>query len=173
MQATIITAAKGEGKTSFLRAHVRALIGSGRSVGGIAAPAVFEGDQRVGYDLIDLRTGHRRALCRVGDPREARPHAGAYRFDEGAISEGNTAITSAVRDGLEVIAIDEIGPLQFRGQGWAPALQLALEECEVRQELLIVARPALVEELANRFPSAVWATARRISPPWPASDRES
>ena len=173
MEVTIITAAKGDGKTSFLRAHVRALVGSGLSVGGIAAPAVFEGDQRVGYDLIDLRTGRRRALCRVGDPGGARPHAGAYHFDEGAIGEGNAAITSAVRDGLEVIAIDEIGPLEFRGQGWAPALQLALEKCEGTRELLIVVRPGLVDELASRFPSAVWATARRISPPWPARDRES
>jgi nucleoside-triphosphatase THEP1 len=69
---------------------------------------------------------------------------------------------------LDVIAIDEIGPLEFDGKGWALALATALQEIRSEQELVVVVRPSLVGKLSTRFPSALWATARRVSPPWPS-----
>ena len=138
-------------------------------MGGIASPAVFEDNQRIGYDLIDLRRGDRRALARMTSPEDAALAVGVYRFDETAVTAGNAAITGAVRDRLDIIVIDEVGPLEFRGQGWAPGLELALRECGSEQELIVVVRPSLVDELPARFPSPAWATAERISPPWPSS----
>ncbi len=181
MPVNILTANRGEGKTSFLREYAACAAGRGRSVGGIASPAVFEHDQRIGYDWIDLRSGSRRRLARVVSPEVSVPSVGVYHFDDRAVAEGNAAIIAAVRDGFEVIAIDEVGLLEFRGAGWAPALEFALREIGPAQELLVAVRPALVAELPVRFPSPLWATVRRESHcrvragsgDRPAGDRES
>lgn len=169
MGVKILCAAKGAGKTTFLRQQVANLAALGRSVGGIAAPAVFEHNRRKGYDLIDLRRGSRRPLARLRSSHEARPFIGGYEFDEAAIAAGNATIIAAVHDGLDVIAIDEVGPLEFEGKGWAPALEVALRDCRSTQELIVVVRPALMDELARRFPSREWAAASHVSPPWPTS----
>ncbi len=169
MGITIVSAGKGEGKTTFLCESAARLAALGRTVGGIASPAVFEDDQRVGYDLLDLRVGHRRRLAQVAKAPIVTPTVGMYRLGDAAVTEGNISVISAVRDRLDVIILDEVGPLEFRGGGWAPALEVALRECLPGQELIVVVRPSLVEELPDRFPSALWDSAERISPPWPAS----
>ncbi|MCK4341732.1 MAG: DUF2478 domain-containing protein [Phycisphaerae bacterium] len=167
MSVTIISAAQGGGKTTFLREQVAKLKARGRSVGGIVSPAVFENEQRVGYDLIDLRNNERRPLARVIVTPGLSPTVGRYQFDKTAIAAGTDAIVASVRDRFDVIAIDEVGPWEFEGGGWAPALELALKECTPRQQLIVVVRPTLVNKLAVRFPSPLWSAATRISPPWP------
>ena len=168
MAVKIFSAACGGGKTSFLYEYAAHAAKCGRSVGGIASPAVFEDGQRIGYDLVDLRYGSRCCLARVVSSSDAAATVGVYRFDDAAIAKGNAAIISAVRDGLGIIAIDEVGPLEFDGKGWARAFDVALRECSAKQELIVVVRSSLVDELANRFPSPVWAAAVHVSPPWPA-----
>jgi nucleoside-triphosphatase THEP1 len=169
MGVTIVSAAKGEGKTSFLREQLARMADSGRSVGGIAAPVVFHNGCRIGYDLIDLRHGSRWSLARTVTSHRAAPDVGMFKFDEAAVSAGNAAVVAAVEDGLDVIAIDEVGPLEFDGKGWAPALSFALRECETCQDLIVTVRRSLVDELLNRFPSHLWETAQRVSPPWPST----
>ena len=172
MSIVLVSAPRGAGKTSFIRDYVAQQADRGQSVGGIASPVVFENEQRIGYDLIDLRHGNRRLLARVATFDQVAPTVGVFQFDDAAVTEGNAAICSAVRDGLEVIAIDEVGPLEFRGRGWAPALEFALRECGPKQELIIVARPSLTEGLPARFASPTWANARHVSPPWPSLSRK-
>lgn len=167
MALTILCAARGEGKTTFLQQQVEALASCGRSIGGIAAPAVFGADERLGYDLVDLRNGQRRPLARRVVAPDARPTVGGYAFDAQAINEGQAAIMAAIRQHTQVIAIDEIGPLEFDGEGWAPALEAALHECTPAQTLIITVRPTLVDKLPIRFPAPLWAQAQRFSPPWP------
>ncbi len=167
MSVTIITGERGAGKTGYLSGYVAAAKARGRSVGGVLAPAVFQGGQRSGYDLVDLRTGARWPLARVVRPGSGTALVGVYHFDDTALREGNWSILTALAEGADIIAIDEVGPLEFRGDGWAGALQSALEQCGRRQELVVVVRATLVEELSARFPSPRWAEARRIAPPWP------
>lgn len=169
MSIIILSAVKRGGKTTFLRQSAARLAERGRSVGGIASPVVFENGQLVGYDLLDLRTDEQRPLARTGAVDDPALHTGAYRFEGVGVAAGNEAIQSAVRDGLDVIAIDEVGPLEFAGGGWTPGLEFALRKCVAAQELIVVVRPSMVDELPKRFPSPCWATARCIKPPWPES----
>ena len=167
MKVYIVTAGRGEGKTTFVRAYAARMAEGGRSVGGIVCPAILQDGQRIGYDWMDLRCGRQRPLARVVGAPGSGPVVGRYRFDEAAIAEGNAAIMSAVSDDLDVVIVDEIGPLEFRGQGWAPALERVLQTAARTQEMLVVTRPSLVDQLAARFPSPLWVSARRVCPPWP------
>jgi nucleoside-triphosphatase THEP1 len=165
MALTVVCGSRGQGKTTLLRQYAADAAGAGRTVGGIASPAVFEDEQRIGYDLLDLRDGSRRPLARVAASADETPTIGVYKFDAAALAAGNAAIIAAVQEGLDLIAIDEIGRLELDGGGWAPALTFALKACGPQQELIIAVRASLTEELTDRFSSPMWTSARRISPP--------
>lgn len=169
MAVTILSAEKGGGKTSFLLEWVTHLQQRGDSVGGVAQPAVFKQGARIGYDLLDLRSGFRRPLARLAD--QASATVGMYQFDDEVLEKGKEAIVEAAYAELGVIAIDEIGPLEFRGGGWARAIDVALDRSIAARELIVVVRPKLVDQLADRFPSSLWKSARRLTPPWPQVDQ--
>lgn len=164
MDLTVITGERGCGKTTLLREYVDAASHAGRTVGGIASLVVYENGRRLGYDLLDLRRGGRRPLARVVAGPEAGLTVGPFRFEEDALVEGNAAIVAAVEDGLDVVAIDEVGPLEWDGWGWADALTHALRAGQAGQELIVVVRTSLCEKLPDRFPSTLWRTAKRLSP---------
>ncbi len=174
MSITVVSADKGMGKTTFVRRCAERAAERGRRVGGIAAPAVFEDGSRVGYDLLDVGAGTQRPLARLAatsaaqsGPKSCGHRCGVYEFDIEALNKGSNAVIAAIRYPCDVVVIDEVGPLEFRGCGWASALQIALNECGIRQKLVIAVRPALVDELPDRFPSPLWSEARVTSPPWP------
>jgi len=73
-----------------------------------------------------------------------------------------------VRAPCELIVIDEVGPLELREEGLAPAVRTALSELSAAQELVLVVRSSLVQEVMRVFHSALWDSARRIEPPWPS-----
>ncbi len=164
MNVTVITGVRGCGKTTLLREYVDAASRSGRTVGGIASPVVCQDGQRQGYDLLDLRRGVRRSLARIVREPAAAPTIGPFRFEQAALDEGHAAIIAALQDGLDVVAIDEVGPLEWSGQGWADALTRALRAEHGVRELIVVVRASLCERLPDRFPSRLWATAKRLSP---------
>ena len=168
----LVTAGRGDGKTTFLRNYAIWAAGRRLTIGGIASPAVFENGQRVGYDLLDIRRGTARQLARVVASPDLEATVGIYKFDDQAVAEGNAAIVSAMRGQLDVVVIDEVGPLELRGGGWAPALGVALRELVNQQTLIITVRPSLLDELPLGFPSQWWKSANRISPPWPDLDTE-
>jgi len=144
-----------------LRAYAATCVAHGATVGGIASPAVFADGRRAGYDLLDLRTGALRELARIAAPGETAT-VGPYRFDDDAVQAGNAAISAAIAEGLPVVAVDEVGPLELAGGGWAPALVQVLAECDARTELVLVVRTGLVDALEQRFPSPLWAAARLV-----------
>jgi nucleoside-triphosphatase THEP1 len=163
----LVTAGRGEGKTTYVRRYAAARAAGGHTVGGIVSPAVFEGGRRLGYDLLDLRAGSRRPLARKAGPGDGPPTVGIYRFDAAVVADGNAAVMRAVRDGVSIVVIDEVGRLEFQGAGWAPALEFVLGEGGDDLELIITVRSLFVDELPVHFPSAAWGEAGRISPPWP------
>jgi nucleoside-triphosphatase len=163
MTLTVVSAERGRGKTTWVCVYADAAVRAGRTVGGIAAPAMGAGGRRVGYDLLDLRTGRRRPLARTVRSAAEVPTIGEYRFDDAAWAEGEAAVRDAVEAGLNIIVIDEVGPLEMQGRGWAAALTQALAACSAEQELVVVVRTALRDALPERFPSPWWTAARQVT----------
>ena len=158
----IVTGERGAGKTTFVLDCAHRATDAGWRVGGVVAPVVWHDGRRIGYDLVDLRSGTRCVLARTEKRRGCQTNIGPYWFDDDAIERGNAAISTAVTDGLEFIAVDEVGPLEFAGQGWAPGFQEALFIGTPAQTLVVAVRPSLVSELPVRFPSGDWEKARQI-----------
>lgn len=162
MLLTVISGPRGSGKTTRLLQYVRDAAEKGRRVGGVAAPALGDTRPAPGYDLLDLRSGRRRPLARMSESSEVVPTIGLYLFDAAALAEGQALIIAAVEDGLDLIAIDEVGPLEWQGRGWAAALTYALAHGTSRQELVLAVRESHREGLPQRFPSPWWPAAFQI-----------
>jgi nucleoside-triphosphatase THEP1 len=152
----LITGPQGSGKTSFLLALAEELRGQGKTPGGIAAPVVLKGSERIGYDLLDLKTGERVTLARKNvTPTGMR--AGPFAFLPAAIAFGEQALASAAARRTCVIALDEIGPLELAGKGWSPALSALLSSPP--GVLLLVIRPDLIGRVTERWnlkPAHIW-----------------
>jgi len=199
----LLTGDKGSGKTTACRHLVEQARGLGLACAGIVSPARFEGGVKVGIDVLDVRTGERRALAAVdtahvaSEPpgRDALSGAdglpgpirlGPHRFDEAAVARARDLLDTACP--CDVLVVDEIGPLEIeRGEGWANALGVLREGdyrlavAVVRPRLLEAARVALgdlpgtvvVERSVEKDAEPVDDLLASLAAPWPGETRPS
>lgn len=144
----VLTGKSGSGKTSLAQAVVEALRRKGIPVCGILAPGYWEAGQRSGFDIVDLSAGRRTRLAF----REANPKQGAvvpFSFDPEGLKLGRAALRPESWPAGGVMFVDEVGPLELRGGGWANALdQLTANQ---NGPLVLVIREALVDQVTARW----------------------
>lgn len=112
----------------------------GLRVGGVASPRVLAAGTTIGYRVRDLATGEERPLCL--DRLPGIPFRRFFFSPEG-LAFANALIEQAARE-AEVIVVDEVGPLELAGGGFAPGLRAALQS---RALLVLTVRPSLVSEV--------------------------
>jgi nucleoside-triphosphatase len=121
----LLTGNPGVGKTTVLMKAVKALKERGIHVGGMISREVREGETRVGFEILDLTGSRRGWLAHVS--QKNGPQVGKYRVNiEDLNTVGAQAITEAVEK-CEVIAIDEIGPMELFSERFKEAVRKALE----------------------------------------------
>ncbi len=121
----LITGPPGIGKTSTLRRSMKELKKRKYAVGGMICREVREGGVRVGFEIMDLSTGQRGWLAHINQPEG--PRIGKYRVnltDLDAI--GATSILDALQN-ADILAIDEIGPMELSSPAFSNALVKAIE----------------------------------------------
>jgi nucleoside-triphosphatase THEP1 len=137
----ILTGPFGSGKTTACRQLADLAQQRGLDCAGIVCPARFDGTDKVGIDLLNLRTGECHPLAEADNqPSELRTTL--YRFDAEVMAWGATSLDMACP--CDVLIVDEIGPLELeRGQGWVNALDV-LREGQFDLAVVVV-RPSLVD----------------------------
>lgn len=121
----LLTGSPGVGKTSVLLRVVESLKAKGYSVGGMVSREVRSGEVRVGFEISDLGGSRRGWLAHVN--QHSGPQVGKYRVNlEDLNSIGAEAIMKAVQD-CDVIAIDEIGPMELFSGRFREAVSRAIE----------------------------------------------
>jgi nucleoside-triphosphatase THEP1 len=135
-----ITGSRGSGKTTTLLRLADGLRSAGLRVGGVVQPVVHEGDERVGYDALDLESDQRRVLAR----RRActQPDGCGFEFEPDAWSWAAERLRGARRE-CDVLVADELGHLEGDGRGHLPALLEAAAPERARLWLLGVRRDAM------------------------------
>jgi nucleoside-triphosphatase THEP1 len=146
----VLSGPTGSGKTTLALAVVECLRGRGVRVAGILAPGLLDHGRRTGFDIINLATGARAPLAREQqDTPGAHARWSRFAFHDEGLALGRRALgTDAER--AEVIVVDEVGPFELAGGGWAPALD-ALTRFSGR--VVFVVRDSLVEEVTARWGS--------------------
>jgi len=120
-----VTGPSGIGKTSILRRTVKELKNRNYKIGGMFCREVREGGIRVGFEIKDISTGQRGWLAHVA--QSTGPIIGKYHVnltDLDIISGG--AILDAIKN-ADILAIDEIGPMELFSTAFGKALIKAVE----------------------------------------------
>jgi nucleoside-triphosphatase THEP1 len=124
MSVILLVGDRHSGKTSTCRRLAELLRARGASVGGIVAPAIHEADRCVGYDVVDLMTGHSARLAALDGPGVEQ--VGRFHFLADGLALGRAALDNAAESCPRLVIVDEVGPLELAGRGWAAHLdQLA------------------------------------------------
>jgi len=137
-----------QGKTTFVRKVINRLKRQNVDIGGIMSNVEYEGNQRVGYTLENLKNGKKTQLCNIAENKGWRKQ-GKFYFNPNAVVQGNEILE--FENGIpELIVIDEIGPLEVKSGGWAPAIQKIAEEAKA--PMLWVVRDSLVNKISRKWP---------------------
>lgn len=146
---TLITGERDAGKSGEIVRLFRAA-GSGD---GVVSPKRFHTGRFLGYDMLRLSTGRRVAFVRPASrlPRgwRAGDAYGKYSFSAPALAEIQIALGQWLSDpSAEPLFLDEIGPLELGGGGFACALRSLLH---AGRTLFVTVRPPLVGAVVSSF----------------------
>jgi nucleoside-triphosphatase THEP1 len=146
-KVVILTGEKHEGKTTFARSLAEYLKKENFKIGGFLAPGTFERGQRKDFEILCLETGMAKPLCSINNKEgEQMGPFGFYalgqEFGKQLLSNENTA-------GMDFIFIDEIGPLEMKGLGWASSIDLLMESSTAT--LIWIVRKNLVESAIKKW----------------------
>jgi nucleoside-triphosphatase THEP1 len=139
---------RNSGKTAAVSALVERLQRRGVRVTGFVQPGIFEDGLKVGFAVRDLATGEEAVLARVAPERQG-DHGTSYLFDDAGFTLARRALGRASPGDL--VVVDELGPVELRGQGHMPAVQRALGVPGLAG-LVVVVRSQLVPALLAALP---------------------
>ena len=157
-RVVLLTGDSGAGKSTACARLVDLARCEGLSVGGVLAPEVLgAAGARCGIRVVHARTQEFRLLAiakgekgLVGGESPFAVIQGAYRFDPDALDWAVGRATADLESPLDLVVIDEIGPLELRrNRGFAPALE-AIPSAACRAIVLVV-RPGLARTLEERL----------------------
>lgn len=143
-RATLIlwTGPKHSGKTTAATELTEAMRRSGFTVGGFLAPSIYRQKQLVGFDILDLHSGHR---ARLAERKPKGSDVVGFAFRDQGVQLGKQALQSAVTSRVDLVAVDEFGPLELDGRGWRSDVESLLASSV--PVLLLVVRDDVVEDV--------------------------
>lgn len=138
----IITGEIGSGKTTLISGISDLLKKSGIITGGIIAPAIYNQENKTGYNIIDLSSGIKKQLSQTNEI-DGMARVGKYFFIPEALDFGRNALSVERNLESQIVLIDEIGAWELQGQGWASCLNELIINCEM--PLMITVRNSFLE----------------------------
>jgi molybdopterin-guanine dinucleotide biosynthesis protein A len=145
-EVILVTGQVNSGKTTHLEKLIATEKAKGLAVSGIIARGVFKNNQKIGYDVVDLVSGSSLPLARTGE-FEGDFKLGKFAFSSKAFTFAEKALLDYVPGG--VVFLDEAGPLELGGKGYADCIRILLEANI--QSLYIVVREDILEEFKKMY----------------------
>ncbi|BBM85891.1 nucleoside-triphosphatase [Candidatus Uabimicrobium amorphum] len=134
----------GSGKTQAIKKMVQTLPGK---KGGIITIGDYKDGKRQNFWVRDVVTGQEVLLAQRDLAADITQ--GAFGFTQQGLSFGNNCIQQALKEQVEVLFIDEIGPLELRGEGWYLSLQM-IETAKINK-IVFTSRPTTVTQICDTF----------------------
>lgn len=144
-----VTGRPGIGKTTVLLNAARELKAKGYIVGGMISREVRQNGQRVGFEIVDFKTGEKGWLAHISQPDG--PQVGKYKVNQKDLdSIGVRAVQTALRD-ADAVVIDEIGPMELSSQSFKRAIMDAMSSSKfVIGVIHQSAQDPTIESIRNR-----------------------
>ena len=143
-----ITGKKGSGKTTFITEVISNLQKEGFKAGGILAPGYWDNNIRSRFDIVDISANERKLLCGM-EIENGAEEIGRFKFVGEGLALGSEALSYENVFDKDLVVIDEVGPLELKGKGWAESINELISKCN--KILILVVRDDAVEEVKNYF----------------------
>ncbi len=144
-----IAGIRESGKTSFLFEFIKEVSAYGLQVQGVIEAGIFEGNQKVAIEAMDLAAGESRMLARLSSEAATDMHFGDWAFFTETFDWANERLSKVGTP--DVFILDEVGPLELRqGRGLQTGLRV-MSAREYRIGILTV-RPKCLDELMELYP---------------------
>ena len=145
----IVAGAVNAGKTS----RMKELYCETPSADGFLSEKIFSGEVFLGYRLISLRGGEDRLLALTKEAFHGQYHEacrlGEFIFSQEAFRHGIQGLLRMHKDpGVCSIFLDEAGPLELRGEGFASILSILLRG---EKEIYLTVRSACLERFLIEY----------------------
>jgi nucleoside-triphosphatase len=126
VRVVVVTGRPGVGKTTVFLHVTDSLRALGMGLGGFVSSEVRVRGDRVGFQIVDLNSNRKGWLAHVD--QENGPKVGKYRVNTRDLVEiGVESIKTSIREGsIDVIAIDEIGPMELTSLEFVRAIRDAV-----------------------------------------------
>jgi len=138
----------GQGKTTFTQNLIGKLSSHEIKVSGFYSVGVYEDNQRVGFDLLDISTGQRMIISRKS-LQDKWISCGNYHFDPAVFQKGGEMLLQQAKEGAQLVVIDEIGPLELSNSGWSSVIEQLCSESSL--PMIWVVRKTLAEKAARKW----------------------
>jgi nucleoside-triphosphatase THEP1 len=144
----ILTADVGGGKTTFAGKLIGLLRSKGYRPMGFLCTAIDQSSVRTGFTLVDVDT-NRSILLAQNTYQEGWSQTGRYYFNPEAFKFGNGLLDASNLQGAHLVVIDEIGPMEVNGKGWALAIEKLSSALSTPQ--LWIVRKSLAHKITRRW----------------------
>jgi len=144
----IISGKQGGGKTTYLQKVLYELRHKNIKSGGIIAEGFWKEDVRDRFDLINLKENDRITYCQ----RESMPNWVKVRhfyINPLGQSFGEKALHPDNLKDVDIVVIDEVGPFEIEGKGWATAIEKLLTNSELLMVWII--RESIIWEVLEKW----------------------
>lgn len=145
----LLSGGRGAGKTRWCLVLHEAASHIGLQTAGVLSPPVYAEGVKFAIDAMDAASGERRRLAVRPPPHETGTAGLGWRFDAAALAWGDAVLQNV--GGCDLLLVDELGPLEFRGQGGFSQGFAAVEARRYRLAVVVV-RPELLDAALTRWP---------------------
>lgn len=137
---------KHAGKTTAATKLVKYLEQQNFIIGGILAPSKYKNRSLVGFDIIDIKKNVRLPLAvRDIQADDAVP----YKYSQRGIKLGHSALNFKANSLMDLVIVDEFGPLEMNGGGWREDTDRLLVAKE--SLILIVVRRSIANQVKSLY----------------------
>jgi nucleoside-triphosphatase len=141
MKVYILKGAVGSGKTTYLMNYCKVK----QNTAGILSP-VINGKRH----FLNISSNEMK-LMESSEEETETLNIGRYKFSAKAFEWANKILIDCTNKKYETIIIDEIGPLELQGKGFAETLKFFLIHNEIKSDLLLVIRENLANQVLHYF----------------------
>ncbi len=150
----IIKGRQGSGKSTLMKEILKGLKQAGKNCGGFIAEGTWKNGKRDSFFLLradsdekHLLSSRRPELLQKENSTEEMK-CGPFYFSAAGMKAGHDALSDKALKNCQYVFIDEIGPLELNGGGWAKDL-IRIKDSE--KTLVLSIRESMAEEIMRKF----------------------
>ena len=146
VRTVVVTGAPSCGKTAAVVRLAEILGDRGVPIAGFVQIGVIEEESKVGFNVLDLLSHDEAGLARLAG-RKGGEFGTRFVFSAEGFALGRAALGRAERGG--VVIVDELGPVELRGEGHMPAVVKAMTVPGLAAAVIVVRRSLVPSLLAT------------------------